>query len=282
MKNTGIFSLLAAITVFAVSCAPKADLKVMSFNVRYDNPDDSLHGWAYRKYAVARMIACSNADVVGTQEALHNQLLDLEVLLPEYSYVGAGREDGAEKGEFCALLYKTSRFEMLDSGTFWLSENPDATGIKGWDAACERVATWAVLRDKRSRKEVFAINTHLDNTGEVARMESVRLLEEKIKELSDGRAAVLTGDFNVAPGSDVIGRITAGGMSDSRECAETTMNDTPGTFHDFGRIPPELRERIDYIFVTPGVKVVSYGVMPDTAGGVFLSDHTPVTAQIEL
>ncbi len=281
MKSFRIFVLVAGFIALAVSGAYAGSVVVMSFNMRYDNPGDGRNGWPHRRDAAAGAIAGGDVDIAGTQELLHNQLVDLGERLPEYSRVGVGREDGDMKGEYCAIFYKTSRFEALESGTFWLSEDPGAVGLKGWDAACERVATWAVLRERYSGEELLVVNTHLDHVGEVARRESTTLLRTKITELSGGRPVVLTGDFNAGPDSGVIERITEGGvLLDSRMCAETITDDAPGTFHEFGKIETRHRERIDYIFVTPDVRVSRYRVVPEQAGGVYLSDHNPVVAEI--
>lgn len=162
--------ILLVLPFFAASCglvkqqasAPEP-VNVMSFNIRYDNPEDSLDNWRYRKDRVANAIHFYDVDILGTQEVLHNQLEDLKLRLPEYGVVGVGREDGKEKGEYSALWYKKDRFNVLDSGYFWLSETPEVAGSKGWDGACERIASWVKLQDKVSDKEYFALNTHLDH-----------------------------------------------------------------------------------------------------------------------
>ena len=156
-----LFYFLAVI-VLLTSCNSKpVDLNVMSFNIRYDNPDDSLNNWQYRKDVAAKTIKNQNADIVGTQEVLVNQLNDLKSRLPEYNAIGVGREDGIEKGEYSAILYKKDRFKEIKSGYFWLSETPEVAGSKGWDGACERIATWAILEDISSKKQLFFINTRI-------------------------------------------------------------------------------------------------------------------------
>lgn len=140
-----LFYLLAAAAFTA--CGSATTLSVMTFNMRYDNPEDGADNWRFRRGRVAEVIASHGVDVFGTQELLANQLGDLKRLLPGYAAVGVGREDGAEAGEFSAVFYRRDRFTPLESGTFWLSETPDVAGSKGWDGACERVATWVVLHD---------------------------------------------------------------------------------------------------------------------------------------
>ena len=280
--------IIAGIAVLAlsVSCGRFAEFRVMSFNVRYDNPDDSLNNWDFRKDMAAMAVTVWDADIVGTQEVLHNQLQDLQERLPNYNYIGVGREDGATQGEYSAIFYKAAKFEELSSGYFWLAENCDAVGAKGWDAVCERIATWAVLKDLDSDKELFVLNTHLDHVGQVARRESVSLIVEKIKELAGGRPVVMTGDFNAEPDSEVINHITGSSegmpLLDSRKHAESIVRDASGTFHAFGRIPEQRREYIDYIFVSPGVKVKTYEVLPEKLEGIYISDHNPIQAVIEI
>lgn len=185
--------LLLFLPLLAASCgqvkqqqSEPAPVNVMSFNIRYDNPEDSLDNWKYRKDRAANAIRFYDADIVGTQEVLHNQLEDLKQRLPEYGVIGVGREDGKEKGEYSALWYKKERFTLLDSGYFWLSETPEVAGSKGWDGACERIASWAKLQDMVSGKAYFALNTHLDHVGVVARREGVSLILDKVNELSNG------------------------------------------------------------------------------------------------
>lgn len=262
----------------------ESTMNVMSFNIRYDNPEDSLNNWRYRKDRAANAIRFYDADIVGMQEVLHNQLQDLQQRLPDYGVIGVGRTDGKEKGEYSALWYKKERFEVLDSGTFWLSETPEVAGSKGWDGACERVASWAKLKDKVSDKECLAMNTHLDHVGVVARREGIGLILNKVKELGNGMPVVLTGDFNSTPESDVIKHITnpedPGHLTDARTVSPVVYGPA-WSFHDFGSIPYERRSLIDYVFVGNGWKVLKYGVLAEMENGAFLSDHAPVLVTVE-
>ena len=205
MKNMFFNSVLVAFVLLVASCSkqPEAKVDVMSFNIRLDHVADSLNNWKYRKDAAAQMIAYYTPDVVGMQEVLKNQLDDLKNRLPQYTALGVGRADGKEKGEYCSLFYKTDRFDLVKSGYFGLSETPDSIGIKGWDAACERIVTWAVLKDKVSGKELAAFNTHFDHIGKVARRESAVLLLAKIREIASDLPVVITGDFNGTVDSDL-------------------------------------------------------------------------------
>lgn len=287
MKN--LFLLL--LPLVAASCgqvkqqtsAPQP-VNVMSFNIRYDNPEDSLDNWQYRKDRAANAIRFYDVDILGTQEVLHNQLEDLKQRLPGYAVIGVGREDGKEKGEYSALWYKTDRFDLLDSGYFWLSETPEVAGSKGWDGACERIASWAKLQDKKSGKKYFALNTHLDHVGVVARREGISLILDRVNELSDGLPVIVTGDFNSDPQSDVIKHITDAAnpehLTDSRDVAAIVYGPS-WSFHDFGNIPYDRRPLIDYVFVNHGLKVLRYGVLAEMENNDFLSDHAPVLVTVE-
>ena len=259
-------------------------IDVMSFNVRYDNPGDNQNNWQYRKDRVANAIRFYDAEVVGTQEVLHNQLEDLKQRLTDYDVIGVGREDGKEKGEYSALWYKKDRFEVLASGNFWLSETPETAGSKGWDGACERIASWAKLKDKQSGKALFALNTHLDHIGVAARREGVSLLLDKVKELGSGLPVIVTGDFNADPASDVILHVTDATNPDHLTDARSISPIVYGpdwSFHDFGRVPLEERERIDYVFINQGFQVLRYGVLAEQENEAFLSDHAPVLVTLK-
>ena len=259
-------------------------VNVMSFNIRYDNPEDSLDNWQYRKDRAANAIRFYDVDILGTQEVLHNQLEDLKQRLPEYGVIGVGREDGKEKGEYSALWYKKDRFNLLDSGYFWLSETPEVAGSKGWDGACERIASWAKLQDKVSGKEFFALNTHLDHVGVAARREGISLMLDKVNELSGNLPVVVTGDFNASPESDVIKHVTDPSnpehLTDARQ-ASAIVYGPAWSFHDFGKIPYDKRPLIDYVFVRNGLKVLRYGVLAETENNAFLSDHAPILVTVE-
>ena len=281
-----IFLICAGLALlFLGACSQKKDEKIQvkwgTFNIRYDNPADSMNNWKYRKDAVADFVRSQNLDVVGMQEVLHNQLEDLKVRLPEYAEVGVGREDGKTKGEYSPLFFRKDRFELLDSNTFWLSQYPDSVGFIGWDGACTRIATWAKLKDRNSGKIVMAVNTHFDHVGTEARTKSALLIIDKIKEIVGSDPAVLTGDFNVSEQWDAYKTITSNEfvMKDAFKIAEKKEG-VSYTFHNFGRIPAGSREKIDYIFVTPQIKV-SDAFIPSETSGKYLSDHNPHIATLE-
>ena len=278
-----IYLLLPSL-LFISSCKTKPlELNVMTFNIRLDVPSDSLNSWQYRKDNAAEMVRMNDVDILGMQEVLLNQMNDLKERLPQYTAIGVGREDGADKGEFSPIFYKKDRFSAIESGTFWVSETPEVAGSKGWDASYIRVATWAILKEKATGKEIFAINTHLDNDGLIARKEGGNLLLKKAEELGKGLPIVLTGDFNDTPQSEAIKNITdaskANYLVDSKTIALKTSG-TDWTFHNFGRLAESERPLIDYIFVSKQIKVQDYAVLPDTLNGTFVSDHKPVLSKL--
>lgn len=283
--------VLLLLPFLAASCgqvkkqvAASEPVNVMSFNIRYDNPEDSMNNWKFRKERVANAVRFYDVDIVGMQEVLRNQLEDLRQRLPEYGVVGVGREDGKEKGEYSALWYRKSRFTLLDSGNFWLSETPEVAGSKGWDGACERIASWAKLKDAVSGKEYLALNTHLDHVGVVARREGVNLILEKVNELGGELPVIVTGDFNSEPESDVIKNITDPNnpkhLTDTR-LASPVVYGPSWTFHDFDKLPYDKRPLIDYVFVRNGLSVLRYGVLAETENESLLSDHAPVLVTVE-
>lgn len=276
-----LYFLLA---VLFISCSNKPlELNVMTFNIRYDNAGDSLNNWQYRKDVAAQIIKEQNADIVGAQEVLINQLNDLKTRLPEYIAVGIGRIDGKEAGEHSAIFYKKDKFKEIKSGNFWLSETPEVAGSKGWDGACERIATWVILEDMQTKKQVFVINTHLDHIGKVARKEGVTLLLNRAADLNNGLPVIMTGDFNATPDSDVIKHITdtsnPNHLIHSKDIA-TTKNGAEWTYHNFGKMPVEERSFIDYIFVSPNIAVKNHTVLPEKLNDIFISDHSVIVADI--
>ena len=276
-----ILFLLLAIVTMASCSEEKANVRWATFNMRLDTPADSLNNWKYRKERVAQYLQNMKLDVVGTQEVLQNQFNDLKSLLPDFEGVGVARDDGKETGEYSAVFYRKSVFDALDSGTFWLAENPDSVGMMGWDAACVRVATWAKLQHKATGKIVMAVNTHFDHVGKVARRESALLIIRKIKEIVGDRPAVLTGDFNVTDQSEAYNTIVSNEfvLLDAHKVAEK-VGGVSYTFHDFDRREMEKRSKIDFVFVTPQIKVLQSEVTQEVKEAL-LSDHNPQWTELE-
>ncbi len=277
-----VFFFLFAITGCnskSLNTGQQVTLNLMTFNVRYDNPADGANNWKYRKNFAADMILKNDVDVMGTQEVLFSQLNDILVALPQYAYAGVGRKDGKTAGEYSAVFYKKDKFELLKSGTFWLSENPTYVGVKGWDAAIERIVTWVVLKERASGKSFAFINTHFDHVGVVARRESAKLLLSKVAEIAQGLPLIVSGDLNSTPDSEPVKILTDAGnvnhLTDSRSVAPTLIGPA-WTFHGFGTVPPADRSIIDYLFVRNNVTVLQVSVIDEMLDKLYLSDHNPI------
>ena len=257
-------------------------MNVMTFNVRCDKTSDLQSNWQYRKDFAAQMIGFYNVDIVGTQEVFKNQLDDLLERLPGYNFLGVGRIDGKEKGEHSAIFFKAQKYEVENNGHFWLSQQPEAPGLLGWDAACERIVTWGIFIEKKTGLRFTFFNTHFDHIGETARKESAMLLKKRIIEIAGTLPVILTGDLNVPPEALAVQTLLSDGfLADTRKIANFVYG-PDWSFHDFGRTPMEERKLIDYILVSKGSKVNKYACISETLDSTFLSDHNPVFAEIEL
>ena len=273
---------LSLVTIF-LSAEAQSPLNVITFNIRYNTPNDSLNAWPYRKDKAASQILFHEAHIVGVQEALHEQLTDLQERMPRYRYVGVGRDDGKQKGEFSAIFYDTTRLQLLKTQTFWLSEQPTVAGSKSWDAAITRIVTWAKFRDRLTRKTFFAFNTHFDHIGKIARRESAILLLQKIKDIAGSATIIVTGDFNATPSDEPIQVITDTNnplhLTDTKLLSKQAHYGPSGTFSGFG--PKEMtNEPIDYIFIRKGITVLQHATLSQTWSGRYSSDHFPVFARL--
>lgn len=256
-------------------------MRVMSFNIRFDNPADGPNGWAHRKDWVAEVID-KNADVAGLQEVVKNQFDDLKSRLPEFELYGVGRTDGKEAGEYVPLLWRKDRFTAGEKGVFWLSETPDKPST-GWDAALPRIATWARPTDKQSGKTFLMVNVHFDHKGEQARRESAKLIRRWIGEHANGGPVVLTGDFNSSANSVAYKNLTGKGQGielvDSRLTVKTPEG-PKSTWNGFKEIVPG--RRIDFIFTAGPVAATGYRTLDETREGRFPSDHLPIVASVKV
>ena len=256
-------------------------MNIMTFNIRCDKISDQENAWQYRKDFASQMINFYEVDILGTQEVLKNQLYDLLERLPGYKILGVGRIDGKEKGEHSAIFYKYQLFDVEKSGHFWLSEKPQEPGSKGWDAACERIVTWAIFKQKKTGNKFVFFNTHFDHIGELARNESALLLKKKIVEIAGSLPVILTGDLNLPPEAEAVKSLLKDDFLLDARRASNLVYGPPWSFHDFGRIPMPYRKLIDYILVDKAIKVNKYACISETHNSVFLSDHNPVLAQLK-
>lgn len=272
--------LLVAETAAAQDRVP---LRVMTFNIRFNNPADGLDAWPHRQEGLAGLIRFHDPDLVGLQEAQRNQLEDLQRLLPGYAWFGVPRADGGPRDEYSAVLYRRDRLELIAHSTFWLSETPDVAGSRGWDAQFPRIATWGRFRDRATGDTLLHLNTHFDHVGTRARAESARLLKQRLADLAGTQPTVVTGDFNTPPESEPIRVLTEASTVLRLRDALTVSAEPPygpnSTWNGFRQIEPG--RRIDYIFVGEGVRVLEHGILAETLpSGRFPSDHLPVIAEV--
>ena len=253
--------MLTALTVIA-SCAQKQDLNlhIGSYNIRYQNSGDNERGnsWESRCPVICDILNYEDFDVFGVQEALDPQMEDLKAGLDGYACVGVGREDGAKKGEYAAIFYKTDRVKLIDWGTFWLSETPETVGSVGWDAALERICTWAHL--EKDGRAFWFMNMHMDHVGVVARRESAKLVVSRIKEMCGDEKVILTGDYNVDQTDEIYRIFTESGLlKDCYECAHHKLA-TNGTFNSY-HTEYWTESRIDHLLVSPKFDVDRYAIL---------------------
>lgn len=259
-----LFICFIASAFYPLQAQEKLNLKIGSFNIRYDGEGDRKAGnaWEDRLPVISAMLRWEDVDIFGAQEVLKHQFDDMKKALPAYAAYGLGRDDGKDGGEFEPLFYKKDKFTLLDSGSFWLSETPDQPSI-GWDASLPRVASWVKLRENKTGKEFWFFNLHMDHIGIKAREESSHLVLQKMKEIAGNGTAFLTGDFNVDQNNKIYDILQHSNyVVDTYEEAEDRM-DFNGTFNAFN---DQLwtESRIDHIFVTKDVHVSQYAVRTDT------------------
>jgi len=269
-----IQKIILAIFLTLLVTAGYAQTNVMTFNIRYDNPNDGDNWWENRKPEVVEMIDFYHPEIVGVQEALMRQLAYMNNHLPDYSYVGVGRDDGKQKGEFSAILFDTTKLDLVETRTFWLSPTPYTVSI-GWDAFMERICTYGVFSRKGTFDTLFVFNCHYDHIGEIARRKSSQLILEKINEfgLSDKQVVVM-GDLNSEPEEEPI-QVLRGNLDDAREISIVPPYGPEGTFNAFD-VDSIVSRRIDYIFVR-NLKVNTYRHVDDRRrNNLHLSDHLPV------
>ena len=253
--------LTLTIFAFATLSVMAQPLNVGSYNIRMHSKVDYKNGdgWTERREIMCDLVAYTAFDIFGSQEVCHDQLEYMLSRLPEYDYIGVARDDGKQKGEYSPVFYRRDRFELLDSGTFWLSETPDKVSY-GWDAACRRVCSWGYFKDKLTKKKFWFFNTHMDHKGKIARVEGAKLVISKINQMcGKGAKVILTGDFNVAQDSPAYKTFAESGLlKDSYELAPVKFAPT-GTFNSF-KVANHTTKRIDHIFVSE-VNVLRYGVL---------------------
>ncbi len=270
----------------------KADLIVMSFNIRYGAANDGENNWDKRKDLACEVVRRHKPDLVGLQEALRSQIDDMRAALPAYGEIGVAREDGKTKGEYSAILYRKDRFDVDDSGTFWLSDTPEVPGSITWGNACTRVCTWARVLPKPSGKPFYMVNTHLDHISQLSREKGIALIMARLSSRKHPDPVVLTGDFNSGENNAVVRylkgerrlEVVNNGMSQNPLPLVDTFRllhqdaSNVGTAHGFKG--SRAGNKIDYIFVAPGTEVLQAEILHDNQDNRYPSDHYPITAAI--
>lgn len=275
MKRITIILLMLA-SNFAMA----QNLRIITYNIRLNIASDGINAWPNRSDQVSALLDFHQAEIFGLQEAMIGQIEDIQAKLPKMKWVGVGRDDGARAGEFSPIFYDMEKFKALKNGGFWLSETPVKPGL-GWDAACNRVCTWIVLKDEKSGGKFMVFNTHFDHVGNKARTESAKLILKKIKELNTEKLPViLMGDFNLTPDKEPISVITSE-LNDSRSISKKAPYGPVGTFNSF-KFDAPMKDRIDYVFVSNQIEVKRYAVLTDSKDQRYPSDHQPVFVTLEL
>jgi len=294
--QAGLVILIALLLLLPAMNAEGAELRVMSFNIRYATPKDipSGNAWPQRKEVLFKTIEAFDPDLAGLQEVLPTQGAELkERFAKTHDFIGVPRNDGKTSGEMAAILFRRDRFEKVRDGTFWLSPTPDVVGSKGWDADLPRVVTWVELRDtKNNDRPLLFLNTHFDHLGKQARLESAKLMRQRVLELAalgGDKAIIVTGDFNVPQYSPPYKELlngSDGGGGDTLRLVETFKDATPKpttqdyTFHGFTGTN-DRADRIDWVLRSDHFKTIKGVIDRNNDNGRYPSDHYPVEAVLE-
>ena len=274
-------TIVVALILLKGSLFYSQNIKLITYNIRLDVAIDGENDWTHRKDFFASQIQFYEPDIFGVQEAKPNQVIDINALLPLYANVGMGRE-GEGQGESSNIYYKKDRFIVSESSTFWLSETPNEIS-KGWDAACNRVCTYALFKDQKTKTTFWVFNTHLDHIGEEARTKGMELILSKIELLNTKKYPVFfMGDFNSEPDTDRIIQLKKI-MNDSRDISKEKPFGPSGTFNNF-KHDQAVTKLIDYVFVSKNNKfeVLKYAVLSDSKDLRYPSDHLPVFVEVNL
>ena len=271
---------LAAFFLLPVSGIAKKndqkELKVMSYNIRMGIAKDGTNSWEFRCPATIEMLNAQKPDVFGVQEAFEFQIRFIEEYCRDYKSVGVGRDDGKKKGEYMSIFWNKKTVSLLKWGTFWLSETPDKPS-KGWDAHCRRTATWALMKDKKTGKKFYFVNTHLDHKGKEAQKNGLKLIVDRIESINpQGYPMILTGDFNIKPDNAALIGLDSRMQSTRKIAADT---DNHNTFNGWSVKPTD--SVIDYIYISGFSSCPQYRTVTEKyAERPFVSDHYPIFARV--
>jgi endonuclease/exonuclease/phosphatase family metal-dependent hydrolase len=268
--------------------APPLPIDVMTFNIRYGTAPDSANAWPHRRALLFNVVRGSEPEVLGVQEALRFQLDELRQAISRYAEVGVGREDGAEAGEYSAILYDTRRLELLDQGTFWFSSTPEVPGSKSWGNNITRICTWAHFRDRQRADEFYVYNVHWDHESQPSRDSSAVLLLRRITERADPSDPVIVmGDFNAGETNSAFRTLLTGGprvegaprLLDTFRAVQPSARNV-GTFHGFSGGTDG--EKIDAVLVSADWEIEDADILRDAKDGRYPSDHFAVIARVFL
>lgn len=248
----------------------ETEITICSFNIRGSNMDTGVNAWSNRKKMVIREFGNYQYDIVCMQEPLTDQIQDF-LSIGIYEWLGVSGQGTPDSDVFTPIFYNKKKLNVLDYGTFWLSETPDVVS-RGWDGKFPRICTWAKFRDIENCRSFYVFNTHLDHVGEVAKLEGARLICRKIKEMTAEEAVFITGDMNSTPETPPIHTFLSE-FSNSREIA-TEKSGPAGTAHSYGKLYPP--SQIDYIFVNEYISVTKAITITKNSDSVYMSDHYPI------
>ncbi|WP_249306246.1 endonuclease/exonuclease/phosphatase family protein [Lederbergia citrea] len=255
-------------------------LRIMTYNVRFD-VDSPPNSWEERKKLIVELIQRESPDIIGTQECLYHQVQDLITLMPEYDWVGLGREGGSN-GEYAAIYFKKDRFNVLEYDHFWLSDTPNVIGSYTWGNDIPRMVSWARFLDAKTGDQFYHLNTHFDHISENARFKGSQLIIERIASLDPVVPIILTGDFNTGVDTEPHqALLKKGNLIDAWDAADNTTNDHLGSFNGF-KDPSGGKERIDWILFSGNIQTASIKIVDDQPNGLFPSDHFPVVAEMRI
>lgn len=275
----GLILAIASVSPTWGQSKKETPFNIITYNIRMNTSGDGVNAWPLRKEKVAGLLRFHQADIFNVQEALPEQMDDLATLFPDFDHVGVGRDDGKRLGEHMSIFFKKARFEKLNDGMFWLSETPDKPGL-GWDAACNRTVTWIKLKDRITKKTFYVFDTHFDHRGNKAREESAKLILKSIKEINkENLPLILTGDLNLTKNSVPVQSILKE-LNDALDKSQTLPYGPEGTSGGFD--VKVMRNKIDFIFINDKVGILRHGVLSDSFGLFYPSDHLPVLAEVKI
>lgn len=269
---------LLVVLLIAFQISYSQEIKVMTYNIKCDYNPNVEDNWNSRKEGMIELINHYAPDLMGVQEAVPSQMAFLDSVLLDYDFIGVGRDDGKQKGEYSAIFYRKEQFNVIEQNTFWLSDTPEAVSI-GWDAAYQRICTFGLFEDQISKKKFWVFNTHFDHVGDQARINSAALIINKVKELNQHDLPVfIMGDFNLTPETEAILTLQ-NKFNDSRITSLKPPYGPSGTFNGFNE--ENVTTRIDYIFTQKAIVQTHTHIDDRLQTGKWISDHLPVLIEAE-